>query len=306
MASRWRVVLPVTLALLAAAAMGGTARAATNAKASRLVAFRSCPDLLSYAKAHATRFVSPYGFGTPVVTGVATKGLVPSAAAATTGAAAAQAATDSTPQEGVDYSGTNVQEVGVDEPDIVKTDGKTLFAIANGMLQAVDVTGAQPQLLDTLKLDGGWSHELLLHGNRLLILSRGGYWIEPLPAMAARMMPINPSNSVLTEVDVSNPKAMSVVKTLTLDGSYVDARMVGSTVRIVSSSQMPVQMPFATPMSGTVAALADAKAKNTAVINSSRVSSWLPYYRLGKQKAHATRPVPRRPPAGRISRASGC
>ena len=35
------------------------------------------------------------------------------------------------------------------------------------------------------------SHELLLHGDRLLVLSRGGYWVEPLPAMAARIAPVS-------------------------------------------------------------------------------------------------------------------
>ena len=88
--------------------------------------------------------------------------------------------------------------------------------------------GAQPRLLDSLKLDSGWSHELLLHGDRLLVLSRGGYWAEPLPAMAARMHAVLASESVLTEVDVSNPNALKVVQTLTLDGAYVDARLVGS------------------------------------------------------------------------------
>ena len=155
------------------------------------------------------------------------------------------------------------------------------------MLKSVDVSGAQPKLLDTLKLDSGWSHELLLSGNHLLILSRGGYWMEPLPAMSARMMPISPSNSVITEVDVSDPKALKVVKTLTLDGAYVDARMVGSTVRIVTSSPMPVELPFVTPANPTVAGLAAAKAKNATVVKSSRVKAWLPYYRLGRQKSHA-------------------
>lgn len=282
MTSRQRVLLVVALAALAAAAAAGTARAGTDAKAGRLVAFRSCPELLGYAKSHASQFVGSYGFGLPVTTGVASKGVAPYAAAA-----AAAAAADSTPQEGIDYSGTNVQEKGVDEPDTVKTDGKTLFAIANGTLDAVDVTGVAPQLLGTLKLDGGWSHELLLYGNRLLILSRGGYWIEPLPALSARMLPIIPSNSVITEVDVSNPKAMKVIKKLTLDGSYVAARMVGSAVRIVSSAQMPVELPFATPTNSTTAAFSAAKTKNKAVVTKSRVSAWLPYYRLGSQKSHA-------------------
>ena len=108
------------------------------------------------------------------------------------------------PKQGVDFSGTNVQEEGVDEPDIVKTDGNTLFAVANGKLNAVDVSGAKPRLLDTLELDPGLSHELLLHGDRLLVLSRGGYWAEPLPrwppddAVRARAVRCSPRSTCPT------------------------------------------------------------------------------------------------------------
>jgi uncharacterized secreted protein with C-terminal beta-propeller domain len=275
--------------VLAAAALSATVAGVTagpsaaasgaSAKAGRLVAFRSCGDLLGYTKAQASRFVSPYGFGTavPAIARTAT----PAAPAAS---AAAGAATDqskaSAPQEGIDYSGTNVQEQGVDEPDIVKTNGKTLFAVANGYVDAVDVTTHQPVVLGSLKLDNGWSHELLLHGDRLLILSRGGYWAEPLPAMAARMILPSPSQSVLTLVDVSNPKAMHVVRTLTLDGSYVAARLVGSVARVVSSSQVPEALPFRQPVAQSGAALADARTYNRSVVASSGVKSWLPFYTL--------------------------
>ena len=121
----------------------------------------------------------------------------------------------------------------------MKTDGNTLFAVANGKLNAVDVSGAKPRLLDTLKLDPGLSYELLLHGDRLLVLSRGGYWVEPLPAMASRMMPYAPAQSALTEIDVSKPQALRLVRTLSLDGAYVAARLVGGSVRIVATSQVP-------------------------------------------------------------------
>ncbi len=290
MVSRRRAVLALGLAVLAAAAVGGAARAGTDAKAARLVTFRSCPALLTYAKAHATPYVGSYGFGRPVATGVVgkvspTTSSVPYAVPSIATSAAATDAT--TPVEGVDYSGTNVQEVGVDEPDTVKTDGKTLFAVSGNQLNAVDVSGAQPKLRDTLTLDNGWSHELLLSGTHLLVLSRGGYWVDPLPALSAQMLPIIPSDSVITEVDVSDPSALKVVQTLTLDGAYVDARMIGSTVRIVSSSQMPLTLPFATPANATAAGLAAAKKTNRAVVASSKVSAWLPQYRLGSKPARS-------------------
>src|SRR5262245_15375971 len=130
--------------------------------------------------------------------------------AAADGATTKDAGAD--PVEGVDYSGTNVQEQGVDEPDLVKTNGKTLFALANGSLDAVDVRTGKPRLLDSLKLEATYGSELLLYGNRLLVLSRGGYWAEPLPAMARTMIAWAPSQSTLTEIDVSDPGALKLVR----------------------------------------------------------------------------------------------
>jgi uncharacterized secreted protein with C-terminal beta-propeller domain len=268
--------LGLRVAFAAALAAFAAAAPAQGARSGRLVAFNSCPDLVSYAKANAARFVGPYGLGGPV--GV--KSAMPG------GAVAPTAAADSapTPQQGVDYSGTNVQETGVDEPDLLKTNGNTLFTITGNQLESVDVSGKAPRLLDTLKLANGWSSsDLLLSGTHLLVISRGGYWIQPLPAMAARMIMPVPSTSVLTEIDVSDPSSLKVLKTLTLDGQYVAARQIGTTVRVVSSQSMPIEVPWVTPTAGM--STDDATARNKAALASSRVKAWLPTYHLGKQPA---------------------
>lgn len=277
---RAALVVGLTLPLAALLAVRSTAAQSPG----RLVAFSSCPELLAYAKAHAAPFVTAGGFGVPAAAGAGSK---------------AVPAGGSTPQPGVDYSGTNVQQAGVDEPDIVKTNGDTLFAVENGQLEAVDVRNARPRLVDTLTLKSGWSNELLLFGTHLLVLSRGGYWTQPLPAEPAIAIAPQPSSSTLTEVDVSDPAALKVVQTLTLDGAYVDARMVGSSVRVVSSSSMPIGLPYVRPSGSTAGALADAEAKNHAMVASSHISAWLPSYRLGKQGPRtlvSCRDV-RRPPA---------
>jgi uncharacterized secreted protein with C-terminal beta-propeller domain len=273
MGSRTRIALFVALVTL------GVAAPAQAARSGRLVAFRSCPELVTYAKANAARFVGPYGLGgSPVgIRKVGPGGVMPMA----TADSAQQA-----PQEGVDYSGTNVQETGVDEPDLLKTNGDTLFTISGNQLESVDVSGKAPRLLDTLKLANGWSSsDLLLSGTHLLVLSRGGYWIEPLPAMTARMIAPIATTSVVTEVDVSDPSSLKIVKTLTLDGSYVAARQVGSIVRIVSSQSLPIEVPWVTPSSTTSAGVATTQ--NKAVLASSHVKAWLPTYHLGKQPARA-------------------
>ncbi len=268
-------MLVAALALLVVAALVGTAdrSAAETAKAPRLTTFGSCGQLLGYAKASAGRFVGPYGLRGQVGIAETTRAAAPSA-----------------PKEGVDYSGTNVQEEGVDEPDIVKTDGNTLYAVANGKLNAVDVSDPKPRLLDTLALNPAQSHELLLHGDRLLVLSRGGYWIEPLPAIARSIAPWQPAQSVLSEVNVSDPKRLRLVRTLSIDGSYVAARLVGGSVRIVASSQVPGPLPFEQPKIGTKEDLAATAKHNRAVVASSRVANWLPTYRIKRAGAKAAKP----------------
>jgi uncharacterized secreted protein with C-terminal beta-propeller domain len=280
------VAVVSAVAAAATAADRSTAQSAAKTKAGRLVSFGSCPALLGYAKAQAGKLVGPYGLGGNRA--VALETLSPSAAGAADSGAAKSA--DSTPVQGVDYSGTNVQEQGVDEPDIVKTDGTTLFAVANGYVNAVDVTGAKPRVLDSMKLDNGWSHELLLYGDRLLVLSRGGYWAEPLPAASKLIAPWSPSQSVVYEVDVSDPAKLRLVRTLTLDGAYVAARLVGSTARIVASSQVPARLEFVAPKTPSTDALAAATAANRAVVASSKVAAWLPSYRITRKGAAAGKP----------------
>ena len=291
MTSSRRVAFLAALALLVAAALVGTTdrSAAETAKAPRLAAFGSCGQLLTYAKSNAGRFVGPYGLGSLAKDSIETaRGAAP-------------------PKQGVDFSGTNVQEEGVDEPDIVKTDGNTVYAVANGRLNAVDVRNAKPLLLDSIALDPAMNHELLLHGDRLMVLSRGGYWIEPLPAIAARMAPFQPAQSTLSEINVSDPKRLRPVRTLTLDGSYVAARLVGGSVRIVTSAQVPSKLPFVQPTTGTKENLAATTKKNRAVVASSRVRSWLPTLpdqaSRGEGRAGApARPVPQGAPLARVLR----
>ncbi len=50
---------------------------------------------------------------------------------------------------------------------------------------------------------------------------------------------------MLSEIDVSDPAAMSVVRTLRVEGGYVSARLAGETARVVVSS-FP-EYAFATP-----------------------------------------------------------
>jgi hypothetical protein len=213
------------LVLLAALAVPAGASAAAKAKRPKLVAFTSCRALLGYARENAQR---AGGVGVPVraVGGAAIDVVArprPMEDFASTGApGTAPAAAETTGGDAsktTDFSTTNVQEAGIDEPDVVKTDGKVVYAAVEGALRVVDVTGDAPRVVATLALpDDTTAHDLLLRGPRLLVLSGAG------------------SQTTLTEVDVSDPAAPKVARTMDVPGQYVDARMTGGTARIVVSA----------------------------------------------------------------------
>ena len=132
--TRTRIALVAVAVALAAASLGGTAgNSASGRTAARsaahpagLVPFRSCGALLGYVKAQARAARRPVGLRRLV-------------ARARHGGARRRGSGGRLREDGCRHRprrrasttpGTNVQEQGVDEPDSVKTNGKTLFAVA--------------------------------------------------------------------------------------------------------------------------------------------------------------------------------
>jgi uncharacterized secreted protein with C-terminal beta-propeller domain len=251
MVSFGRCVL-VNLAVVAIAALAVTpaVAAAKPKKAPRahLAAFDSCQALVGYAHRYAG--VTGGGVGVPV----RALGSVPTlaepvmktteadadSAPVPLSAPAASGTGTSTPE----FSTTNVQEAGIDEPDVVKTDGRHVYVAAGQQLRVIDVTGDAPRQVGSLTLGGGYAHQLLIRGTRALILSTVSapmaIDVAPAPQTGTARAAISPipgrSTVLLTEVDLTDPTAPKVARTMTLDGDYVDARMVDGTVRVVVSS----------------------------------------------------------------------
>ncbi|MCZ4492256.1 MAG: benzoate transporter [Conexibacter sp.] len=236
-----------SIALIASVGVASGASAAKRPAAhARLVAFDSCRALVGYAHANAARAGGP---GVPMrVLGAAPEELARPVPASAKGPAVqndASAVTAPAPDGATTFSGTNVQEAGIDEPDVVKTDGTHVIVAASGQLRVIDVTGDAPRLVGSLPLDGAaggsTAHQLLLRGTRALVLSTvfAPGDITPVgvatPRQVAKIAP-GTSKTVLTEVDLTDPAAPKVARTMELDGQYVDARMVGGTVRVVVSS----------------------------------------------------------------------
>ncbi len=259
--------------------------------AASLQSFAECGEVLDYFQDSATEMGAAFAFGgmggvaSTTLDGFAVEERAMAAGDAAEGAPASSAPTTAAPQAGVDYSTTNVQEAGVDEPDIVKTDGSLIVAVARNTLHVVDATGDVPELRGSLPLGDGRSYggEIFLAGDRVLVVANG--WRDDAGATRPRdrresgdiagPVPIGGSVAVLTSVDISDPTSPKVESRKELDGEYVTARLVDGIARVVlrSTPQFHIQ-----PLPGAETQAQVRDQVRTAVA-ATEIDDWLPSVR---------------------------
>ena len=232
-----------------------------------LVRFDECDALLEHLRSEAAARVGPWGFGERPDYGFDDVMVEEEMAEAAADAPASDGpAIDSQrqpPVEGVDYSGTNVQEAGVDEADIIKTDGSRIFAMSAGRLIVVDV--ASREILGSVRLAAGESAELFLDGDSVLAIqqtSGGGG---------------DPREAVIERIDV-RAGAPEIVETIRVQGDYVSARSIGGTARVILRSQPSGDFPFVYP--GGPGSEPIAEEANSALLLDSTLEDWLPAYSI--------------------------
>jgi uncharacterized secreted protein with C-terminal beta-propeller domain len=258
----------------------------------QLVSFDSCEQVEDELRAAVTEHVGPWGFDIGGAELFARDGDDSESAGDAAAAPEAALAPGAAPEE---YSGTNVHEAGVDEPDLVKTDGQRIVTINNGVLRVVD---AQRRVeIGTLDLrtpvpdiaDEEWWQpaDLLLYGDRALVLMQESWWWGGVPEPGFRTddgaAPAEPS--LPTELPIAGPRlllvelsgAPRVLGEYTIDGALVDARAVGQTARVVVRSGPRLALP---ELDETLTEV-ERTAANRRAVQVAPLTDWLPRYQVG-------------------------
>lgn len=245
--------------------------------AASLELFDSCDAVLGHFKSEALARVGPYGldgggwyYPTPLLEGDVA---VAEQRAFDDAAAPATSGTDG--GEGVGFSGSNVQVAGVDEPDLMKTDGDRILVMLNQELHYIDTSGETPRLLGTVWLPG-WDHRFFFDGDTAIVFGRGdGYSVGVAETSIAPQY--SGPTTLVFEVDLSDPSELSVVRTMRIDGNHLSARAIDGTIRLVVSSY-PNDLPFVYPSNPNAEDFA--LEANKQVIQQSTIGDWLPGYTL--------------------------
>ncbi len=223
-----------------------------------------CDALLdSYVDRGLAR-VGPYGwdFGGIRMFGSAADsatGAEMSAGSPTTSAQSSVKTSRSTSNE----SGTNVQELGVDESDVVKVAGSLLLRLQDGTLRAYDVSGDEPTEVSSTPIPDaqGWpgspGGELLFVDGRAVVfgMARDG------------------ASSTITTVDLADPTSPSIVDTVTVEGQLSAARLHGDVVRAVVTTGLP-ELDFRHP-TGALGEIGS-RLRNRALVRDTTLADWLP------------------------------
>ena len=231
----------------------------------------SCEQLRQWYVDHALDQVTAWGWQGPPI--YAAEG-APTGTGAGVAEPQAQSAGGTTPDSTTtSATGTNVQEAGVDEPDVVKTEPGLLVRVAGGRLLTYDVSGARPQVLGSASLPGMSGTRLLLDGNRVVAIGDAA-----APLTAGTTVGARPPATAVRTFDLSDPRHPRAIDARRYDGSLVSARQTGGVVRLVLSSGPPA-LDFTQPSSTQDEAAA--LAHNRAVVRASTLRDWLPTVSYG-------------------------
>jgi inhibitor of cysteine peptidase len=147
------------------------------------------------------------------------------------------------------YSTTNVQVAGVDEADIVKTDGDYIYVASNNDFYStsqnnVYIVKADPQdprVIAEIALGNETyvaglflsqdSSKLVVLGSQYQLYALG----EPRPEIAMIYPYYSSVNTFITIYDISEKASPVLARNLTLSGSYFNSRMIGNYVYAVVS-----------------------------------------------------------------------
>lgn len=138
-----------------------------------------------------------------------------------------------------DYSTTNIQVKGVDEADIVKTDGKYLYVLTGGTLVIIDAYPAEMSKIVSMTPITGQPFEIFQQKDRLVVFTtvQDESYVKPVTSVAP--VPIWREVTQARIYDISDRGNPVLSRTLTFSGRYFNSRMIGDDIYILTSESVP-------------------------------------------------------------------
>ena len=134
-------------------------------------------------------------------------------------------AQDSASASGTEYSTTNVMTEGVDESDVVKTDGKYIYMVEDGQISITDISKGEPAdetlFRPDFEVPSDTIEELYVSDGKMLIISNHAG---------------DKDETICYSYDMADPTKPALIGKSRQDGYYNTSRKIGNTVYVFSDT----------------------------------------------------------------------
>jgi len=127
-----------------------------------------------------------------------------------------------------EYSKTNIQVDGVDEADIVKTDGEYIYLISKHYVIIIKAYPPEKLAIKSKIYVNGTPKELFINGERLVVFYQNGSYSET-------------TTTFISVYDISERKNPIFCRKIGVDGYYLASRMIGNYVYVVAGKPAVVK-----------------------------------------------------------------
>ena len=151
-----------------------------------------------------------------------------------------------------DFSDTNNQVEGVQESDIVKTDGKHIFIASNnydyiygggssGVISVVKPDDGDMELVAQIRTENAFPHEMLLYDGKLIVIWDKSEYIDNSLARSGRMSPdwgwggsIHLQETIVEVYDLDGDFS-APSHTYSQDGRFISTRMIDNNIYLLTN-----------------------------------------------------------------------
>ncbi len=168
--------------------------------------------------------------------------MIPDAAAKVYGAVPESIAGGSEVAKSADFSGTNNQVEGIDESDVIKTDGNYIYALKREKLQIIKAGRNQLEVVASVQSRDFEPREMFLYGDKLALVGNGYATDFKAVGSEKNLMIGRIYPAMMTFIDIYDLAAVSDgeverIKRISVDGDYQSGRRIDRFLYIVANQR---------------------------------------------------------------------
>jgi len=156
---------------------------------------------------------------------------------------------DSSSNAAFDYSATNIQVEGVDEADIVKNDGRYIYAVSGNKVKIIDAYPAENMnILSEINITG--VSNIFVNKDKLVVFANNygpilyakDAAVESISSIRCLGCGYN-QNSLVYIYDIEDRENPELKSNFSFEGNYADSRMIGDYVYVISTKYVNTENP---------------------------------------------------------------